>query len=446
MVLDLVVNHTSNEHAWFRDALAAPPGSAARRRYHVLPGRAGGTQPPNDWESAFGGSAWSPIGDGEWYLHLFDASQPDLNWASDDVRREIHDAMRFWIELGASGFRVDAAQCFAKDPTYPDWRGRPADHVIPAGTEHPYRGRPELHDIVRGLRGVLDGYGDRELLLVAEHIVSPWSRLAEFLRPGEYHQAFNFEFLETPWDGERMRDKIVESLDAATAVGALPAWTLSNHDSMRPATRFGLPPDVDPHEWLLDGDRTLLDPALGLRRARAGAMLAMALPGSYYCYQGEELGLPEVDDLPFDTLDDPIFVRSGGRQKGRDGCRVPIPWTAGGPSFGFSSGAPWLPQPTSWSGYAADVQAGRQGSTLELFRRCLRIRAHRLTHDDFEWIDEDAIDGVIAFRRGDVVCVTNATVSEAPLPAGRLLASSTPLADSDLLPPDTSAWISAGER
>lgn len=439
VLLDLVVNHTSNEHEWFRHAVAARPGSAARGRYHVRRGAGpDGTQPPNDWESAFGGPAWSPLGDGDWYLHLFDASQPDLNWSSPDVQRDVHDAMRFWIELGASGFRVDAAQCFAKDPAYPDWRGRSGDHVIPFGSEHPYRGRPELHDIVRGLRDVLDGYGDRELLLVAENILSPWPRLAEFVRPGEYHQVFNFEYLETPWDGERLRAKIVESLDATAAVGALPAWTLSNHDSMRPATRFGLPPDVDPLEWLADGDRSLLDVALGLRRARAGAMLAMALPGSYYCFQGEELGLPEVHDLPLDLLDDPIHARSGGRQKGRDGCRAPIPWTEGGPSFGFGRAGAWLPQPSDWGDHSVEEQSGRPGSTLELFRRCLAVRAERLAHERFEWVD---VDGAIAFRRDDVVCVTTAGGRGAALPAGRVIAASEPPDGSRRLPADATAWI-----
>lgn len=442
VLVDLVPNHTSTAHPWFRAAVDAAPGTPERQRYHILPGRGpGGGRPPNNWESAFGGPAWTRLPGGEWYLHLFDSSQPDLNWTDPRTRDAFDEAMRHWIDLGVDGFRVDAVQCVAKDPAYPDWRGEPGSHHLSPGEVHPYRGRQELHEIARHWRRLLDA-DDRELMMVGEVIVSPWDRLAEFLRPGEFHQVFDFGFLETPWDRDRLRAQIHTSIEAATAVGALPTWVLSNHDVVRPVTRYGLPADVDPARWLLGGDRSLLDESLGRRRARALAMVAMALPGGYFLYQGEELGLPEVHGLPLDAVEDPVFERSGRTLKGRDGCRVPIPWTRTGPSCGFGGDGAWLPQPEGWRDYAAAAQAGRAGSTLELYRRCLAVRTDELANDEFEWLD---VDHALAFGRGDVVCITNFAAVAIDLPPGEVLASSDRLA-AGALPPDATVWLRTGSR
>jgi len=442
VLIDLVPNHTSDQHPWFRAALAAPAGAPERDRYHFRPGRGEhGELPPSDWESAFGGSAWTRTDAGDWYLHLFDGSQPDLNWSDPTLRTEFEDILRFWIELGASGARVDAVQGLGKDPTYPDWRGRPGDHVVPSGMVHPYRDRPENHDIVRGWRRVVDSYTDRELMLIGETIVAPWERLGAYLRPDEFHQVFDFEFLETPWDGDRLRAHIELALATTTPHGALPTWVWSNHDIVRPATRFGLPPETEPAAWLLDGDRHLLDADLGLRRSRAAAMLAMALPGAYFCFQGEELGLPEVHDLPVEALDDPIYERSGRTLKGRDGCRVPIPWTVEGPSSGFGTGGSWLPQPAGWGVRSVGAQQCVAGSTLSLFQQCLRLRREHLCHDRFEWLDRP---GAIAFRRGDVTSITNFAERSIPLPSGTVLAASGPITGG-VLEPATTAWIAPGE-
>jgi alpha-glucosidase len=441
VLVDLVPNHTSSEHAWFRAALEAAPGSPERDRYHFLRGKGGnGQHPPNNWTSVFGGSAWSRVPDGEWYLHIFDPSQPDLNWANPEVRSEFCDLLRFWLDLGVSGFRVDVAHALVKAPGYPDV-AEEVSHPLdpPTMGDHPLWDRPGLHEIIREWRSVLDEYPGS--VMVAEAWLPDWERLATYLRPDEYHQTFDFAFLLAPWAADTMREVIEGSLGATADVGSVPTWVLSNHDVVRTATRYGLPKDIEARHWLLAGDRSLLDAESGLRRARASALLMLALPGSVYIYQGEELGLPEVHDLSEEVLDDPVWERSGHTEKGRDGCRVPIPWRSSGPSFGFGDGGPWLPQPDSWGELSVERQDGLRGSTLELYREAIRIRSERLRQDDdLEWLDHG--DGVLAFRRGSgLVCIVNFGPDSAPVPEGDvLLASDPPRGDS--LPPDTAMWLS----
>ena len=258
VLLDLVPNHTSTDHVWFQEALASAPGSRARTRYHFRPGRGSdGAEPPTDWISVFGGRTWSRVGDGEWYLHLFDSTQPDLNWANPEVRAEFVDIIRFWLDRGASGFRVDVANGLEKDPTYPDFGAVEKPKGIPGGDHHPYSDRDPIHEIVREWRSVVDEYPDA--ILVAEAWVENWDRLARYLRPDEYHQAFNFEFMESPWEEEAMRSAISTAVPASAAVGAVPTWVLSNHDIVRQVTRYGLPQTLDARDWLLDGDRGLFD-------------------------------------------------------------------------------------------------------------------------------------------------------------------------------------------
>lgn len=438
VLVDLVPNHTSDEHPWFVSALQAGPGSPEGTRYHFRRGRgSSGELPPSNWQSAFGGPAWTAVGDGEWYLHLFDASQPDLNWADPTLEQEFASIVRFWIELGASGFRVDAVQGLSKDSSYPDWTESGPAHTVEGTDVHPYRDRTANHEIVRSWRRTLGEHADGDVALIGEVVVRPWERLADYLADDEFHQVFNFDFLECPWDPGQLRSRIAAALDAATSRGALPTWVWSNHDIVRAATRFGLPMDVDPAQWLLDGDRALLDPQRGLLRARAAALLAMALPGSYFLYQGEELGLPEVHDLPLHCLLDPIFERSGRASKGRDGCRVPLPWTRCGRSFGFGPGGAWLPQPSGWGRHSVEAQHGDPSSTLELFRRSLALRSELLDHDDFEWIE---FPGAIAFERREVVSITNFSPGTIELPAGDLLVASEPCTDGTL-PPDVTAWL-----
>jgi alpha-glucosidase len=437
VLVDLVPNHTSWDHEWFREAIASAPGSPARERYHFLDGRGDeGAQPPNDWQSVFGGPAWTRVPDGQWYLHLFDESQPDVNWEHPDVPAEFEAVMRFWLDRGAAGFRIDVAHGLVKAPGYPDG-GAAANDGRGQPEALPYWDRDEIHPIVRRWRRVLDEYDDR--MMVAEAWVDA-ARRPLYLRPDEYHQAFDFDLLTANWDADDFASIIAASVASAHAVGSDPTWVLSNHDVVRHPTRYGLPNDMEPGLWLLDGDRSLLDEERGARRARAAAMATFALPGSAYVYQGDELGLPEVWDLPLDVLQDPIWHDSEHTVKGRDGCRVPIPWEPTGLSLGFGTDGSWLPQPPEFAGLAAAAQENEPGSTLELYRTALALRRSRLVEEVvFELVDRGP--SVLAFRRGDsFTCVTNMGDDDVALPDGDVLLSSGPLHD-DRLPPDTTVWL-----
>jgi alpha-glucosidase len=435
VLLDLVPNHTSSEHVWFQEALAAGRGSLARTRYHFRPGRGpDGSEPPTDWASIFGGSTWTRVADGEWYLHLFDPTQPDLNWSNPEVRAEFEDILRFWLGKGASGFRVDVANGMVKDPTYPDIGtedGRPR-----RGAPAPYSDLDLIHEIVRDWRKVVDE--QRDAILVAEAWVEGWGRLANYLRPDEYHQVFEFDFMQAPWDAGIMRGIIDAALIGSSGVGAVPTWVLSNHDIVRQVTRYALPQDLDAGDWLLAGDRSLLDLETGLRRARAAALLMLGLPGSAYLYQGEELGLPEVDDLPLSVLEDPTWERSGHTRKGRDGCRVPLPWAVSGHSLGFGTDGSWLPQPRGWRSVSVEAQEDVPGSTLELYRDAIRIRAeHMRGSESFEWVASD--DELLVFDRERLRVMVNFGADPFPLEDGEILVSSGVVEGH--LPPDTAVWL-----
>jgi alpha-glucosidase len=444
VIVDLVPNHTSSEHVWFKSALRSKPGSKARARYIFRDGKGkGGNRPPNNWMSVFGGPAWHRVKDGQWYLHLFDPTQPDLNWENEEVRAEFDSIFQFWLDLGVDGFRVDVAHGLVKDQRFPDViddDSKPLENS--RKPEHPFWDRDGIHEIVRRWRAVLDASGG-DVMMVAEAWVDP-KRLPLYLRPDEYHQSFNFDFLETKWAITPVRTAIARAVKAAAAVGSTPTWTLSNHDVMRHATRYGLPARAKWRAWPLSAPipelATQLDAELGLRRARAATLLLLALPGSTYIYQGEELGLPEVWDLPPEVLDDPAWTNSGHTQKGRDGCRVPIPWKSKGSSFGFGKNGSWLPQPARYGELAADVQAGAEGSTLEMYRSALAIRRQVMTQDEeLEWLPSDK--GVLAFRRGSgAVCIVNFGKEPTPMPPGRVLIASDPSVTRGL-PSDTAAWL-----
>ncbi|GAB3596591.1 glycoside hydrolase family 13 protein [Angustibacter peucedani] len=448
-VVDVVPNHVSDQHAWFQQALAAAPGSAERARFWFRPGRGpDGAEPPNDWSSEFGGPAWSRTTSadgtpGEWYLHLFAPGQPDLNWDCPDVRAELEDVLRFWFDRDVAGVRIDSAALLVKDPALPDL---PAD---PRPGEHPYVDRDELVEVYRSWRRIADEYGGRAL--VGELWLPDADRFARYLGPGVLHTAFNFDFLTCPWDVDALRASITATTALHRSTGAPATWVLANHDVTRPVTRYGR----DDTSFAFDRKRfgTPTDLDLGLRRARAAALLSLALPGSVYVYQGDELGLPEVEDLPLDALQDPMHERSGGVDPGRDGCRVPLPWSGQAPPYGFSSppagspATPWLPQPTTWGPLTVQAQQGDPRSTLRLYRAALRMRRE---HEDlgdgpFEWLPDDEVPaGVLAFRRGPhLVCVTNLRDEPVDLPAhDRVLLSSAPL-EGGRLPADTTAWLDA---
>ncbi|MEU4170140.1 glycoside hydrolase family 13 protein [Streptomyces sp. NPDC026665] len=430
-LVDIVPNHVSDQHPWFRAALAGGP---ERELFHFRPGRGEtGELPPNDWPSQFAGSTepvWTRLPDGDWYLHLFTPQQPDLNWGNPAVRREHEEILRFWFERGVAGVRIDSAALLAKDPDLPDF--------VEGRDSNPYVDRDELHDIYRSWRAVADAYDG---VFVGEVWLPDSERFARYLRPDELHTAFNFSFLSCPWDARRLRTSIDETLAEHAPVGAPATWVLCNHDVTRTVTRYGRT-DTG-FDFATKAFGTPTDLALGTRRARAAALLSLALPGSVYVYQGEELGLPEVE-LPLDSIQDPMHSRSGGTDPGRDGCRVPLPWTAGDPHAGFG-GEPWLPQPANWPAYAADRQADDPGSMLSLYRAALRVRRTEPGFGDgaFAWLP--APEGVLAFARADgLLCVVNLADGPVELPEhSRLLLHSGPLDADGFLPPDTAAWLRA---
>lgn len=446
VIVDLVPNHTSDEHVWFREALAAGPGSPDRARYLFRDGRGpDGSEPPNNWRSVFGGPGWTRVTEpdgrpGQWYLHLFDVKQPDLDWTNPQVRAEFLDVLRFWLDRGVAGFRVDVAHGLVKAEGLPDWAG---EHGLLDGTVAPMWDQDGVHEIYRTWRQVLDEYpGER--VLVAESWAPTPERLADYVRPDEMHTAFNFDFLETHWIAADLRESITRSLAATAAVGAPTTWVLSNHDVVRHPTRLALP-QVGRRPNGIKATDPQPDEALGLRRGRAATLLMLALPGSAYLYQGEELGLPEHTTLPDEARQDPTFFRHNGEVAGRDGCRVPLPWAADEPAMGFNkTGATWLPQPESYRRYAVDRQRGVPGSTLEMYRAALRLRKElRLGRGDLSWVD-DASDETVSFVTetpgGSVAVVTNLGREPVKAPAGEVLLSSGELEDGQV-PTDVTVWV-----
>jgi alpha-glucosidase len=456
VIVDLVPNHTSDEHTWFQQALAAGPGTPERARYLFRDGRGEhGELPPNSWRSVFGGPAWTRVTEpdgtpGQWYLHLFDAKQPDLDWDNPQVREEFHDILRFWLDRGVDGFRVDVAHGLVKAEGLPDWDHDQEllDGASPDGQRPPMWDQEGVHAIYRGWRQVLEEYdGDR--MLVAEAWVEPAERLARYVRPDEMHQAFNFEYLTSPWRAADLRSTVTRSLAANASVGAPTTWVLSNHDVIRHTTRLTLDADTTPPNGIRADDEQP-DERLGLRRGRAASALMLALPGSAYVYQGEELGLPEHTTLPDDARQDPTWFRHEGAVAGRDGCRVPIPWHADEPAHGFSpTGEAWLPQPESFSQYAADLQDGVEGSTLELYRTALELRRELgLGSGSLTW-EQGYGEDVVAFRTdaaaAGVLVVANLGAEPVSLPEGaEVLLASNDLDEHGRVPTDVTVWAAVG--
>jgi alpha-glucosidase len=459
VLLDIVPNHTSDEHPWFADAVAAGPGSPERARYIFRPGRGpGGAEPPNDWRSVFGGTAWERVTEpdgrpGEWYLHLFDVKQPDLDWSNESVKAEFRDVLRFWFDRGADGFRIDVAHGLTKDPMLPDV-GHEEEKILGHvdRDDHPYWDRPEVHEIYADWRRIADSY-DPPRVFVAEAWVASSQKLAAYLRPEHLHTAFDFDFVRAPWRAADLRATATSSLAAHDTVDAPVMWVLSNHDITRHVTRYGKPQDERGADPLHPLDAAPTDVAIGTRRARAATLLVLALPGGVYLYQGEELGLPEVEDLPEDLLQDPTWERSGHTVRGRDGCRVPLPWAKNGESLGFGPNPGWLPQPPEWAHLSVEAQEEDPGSMLALYREALRLRRELpqlgagggpLTWAD-DALEESGADhgDVLAFTRpGGFTCVVNTGREPVRLPAGRVVLSSVPV-DDGALPADAAAWLVA---
>ena len=409
VTIDIVPNHTSDRHPWFQNALA-DPSHPDRARYMFRPGRNGG--PPNGLTSAFGGPAWTlDEQSGDYYLHFFTQEQPDLDWHNETVQHDFEQILRFWLDRGVDGFRIDVAHALFKaqdlrEMTEPVPRPQFGDWLSALM-------QPELHSLYRRWRELADEYAG-ERMYVAEIVLENQETIASYVVPDQLHLSFNFALLHEQWDAEQMRETIDRTLTALGAVGATATWVFENHDVTRLATRYGGGAD-------------------GQQRARAAALLLFALPGTSFAYQGQELGLEEAD-VPDAARQDPIFLRTGGERKGRDGCRVPIPWTKA-PGYGFTSGEPWLPYPDGWGERSVEAQSGLPGSALELYRAALRLRPR---DDGFAWRESPA--GTLAFARGDLTCVVNFSASELELPEGDVLLTSEPGIER-ILPTNTSAWL-----
>jgi alpha-glucosidase len=419
ITVDLVPNHFSDQHTWFQQALAAAPGSRERARFHFLDGQGpDGAEPPNNWPSVFGGPAWTRLTDGQWYLHLFAPEQPDLNWENVEVREEFARVVRFWLDRGADGFRVDVAHGMAKPIGLPDMSAAP-NELLTHVKDDPRFDQPAVHDYLRELRGVMDEYPGA--MAVGEVWAESVERQVAYIRPDELHLAFNFDLVRADWAAPEFFQAIQDAMDATARVGAPNTWVLANHDITRHATRFG-------------------GGAVGQARARAAAMIQLSLPGAVYLYQGDELGLENVD-LPDEALQDPTWERSGHTHRGRDGERVPMPWSGSAPPFDFTTGTPWLPMPKDWAGLTVEAQLEDSDSTLALYRHLLAIRRERpeLASGTFAWIG--APDGCLAWRRGEsFVLVANFSAAPAELPQGAVLLASGPLANGEL-PPNTAVWL-----
>ncbi|MEY5023425.1 MAG: hypothetical protein RL569_338 [Actinomycetota bacterium] len=440
VMIDLVPNHTSSEHEWFQKALKAAPGSKERSYYHFKDGKGeNGELPPNNWQSMFGGPAWTRVEDGQWYVHLFDSSQPDLNWENPVVREEFDKILRFWLGRGVDGFRVDQPHAMAKAEGLPDhpYVEEAGAGFIEGRENPPMWFQDSVHEIFRDWRKILDSYpGDRAMC--GEAYVLPLSFMALWVRPDEFHQTFNFRFLDAGWDREKLISAIDESFEAFDGVGAPSTWVLNNHDVLRHVSRFGGDYGRTTASDGVGPNNPQPDNVLGLRKARAATLFMLALPGASYLYQGEELGLPDHTTIADEHRQDPTFFRTGGQRVGRDGCRVPLPWEMGNASNGFNqTGKAWLPQPNSYAELSRDQQVGKPESTLTMYRQALKLRSElKLGEGSFDWVNKDEI---LIYQNGNLRVVHNFS-NQAVTLDGEVLLSSMPLAAGSLLPNDT-AWV-----
>ncbi|MHA7275279.1 glycoside hydrolase family 13 protein [Arthrobacter sp. Hz1] len=452
VIIDLVPNHCSQEHQLFKNALAAAPGSPERGVFIFRDGCGeGGTLPPNNWQSHFGGPAWTQVVEadgrpGQWYLHLFDSSQPDFNWDNQAVHDEFERILRFWLDRGVAGFRVDVAHALIKADGLPDWGGRADGGSTPGFpfTEAPMFGQPAIHDIFRRWRSILGEY-DGERILCAEASVDPLSRLADWVREDQMHQTFNFSYLAAPWDSTELRRIITASLEAFDRVAAPTTWVLSNHDVVRHPTRLGQGPTEAGRQG--DGigpDDEQPDHRLGLRRATAASAFMLGLPGGVYLYQGEELGLPDHTEMPHHYRQDPSYHRTEGNRLGRDGCRVPLPWTTEGASLGYShTGESWLPQPEGWAELSREAQQKDPRSVLSLYKNALaQRRLHQLGSGSLAWAEDYFAEGCLGYVNNSVLVLLNMSPTDLEIPDLPILLRSNPAADSSrMLSSEECIWL-----
>ena len=456
IIIDIVPNHSSNEHLWFKEALDSPPNSPERNRYLFREGKGkNGSEPPNNWQSIFGGAAWSRVVEndgthGQWYCHIFAAEQPDFNWENQEVKNYFIRVLRFWLDRGVDGFRIDVAHGLVKAAGLPDAPVQQRIGLLESRA-FPFWDQEGVHDIYREWRKLLDSYPNQRMA-VAEAWVNPPSRSALYVRPDELANTFNFDFLTVIWDCASIKSSIDRSIDGMSRVGAPATWVLNNHDVVRAVDRLDLDLVAGQGETTEErlGKTTLFNIDRGTRRSRAAALLMLALPGAAYLYQGEELGLPEVRGIPADRLQDPIWQMSGHTDRGRDGCRVPLPWKASANgAFGFSDNADltphesWLPQPSNWGHFSVELQEDSTVSMLNLYRTALRLRkTHPQLRGSFlRWVESD--DRQFVYTRtadADFLCQITFEVGETVPPGYEVLLSSQKI-QSGLIPPETTVWL-----
>ena len=424
VLVDLVPNHTSDQHPWFQAALSSPD-DPHRSFYHFADGKPDGS-PPNNWRSRFGGPAWTrDERSGQWYLHLFAPEQPDLNWWNPEVPAEFERIVRFWLDRGADGYRIDVASALfkrkdladvplAKDPLSGMLRPDPAFLITD---------QPQVHQVYRRWREILNEY-QPDRVLVGE-IFEP-QRQTRYILPDQLNMAF--ALIPARWDATVWRRSIEIDMNTLHGPGVAPSWTLSNHDVVRHVTRLG-------------------GGSIGRERARAALLLLLGLPGQVFLYQGEELGLEEVDLDP-EARQDPLFIHTEGKHVGRDGCRVPLPWTRGEPNAGFSTKPPWLPMPQGWDRFAVSAEDASASSMLSFYRRALALRS-RLS----PWLApviwwQPSPQGVLVYRRERLTVACNFLSYSVRLPlVGRLIMASAPLASLNdgwlTLPENSAVWLDA---
>lgn len=441
VMIDLVPNHSSDQHEWFKRALASKPGSPERAFYHFKDGLGeNGELPPNNWVSMFGGPAWTRVTEsdgkpGQWFVHLFDSSQPDLNWANPEVQLEFEKILKFWLDRGVDGFRVDQPHAMAKAEGLPDHPYiKEAGAGFIEGRENPPMWfQDEVHEIFRKWRKILESYpGDRAMC--GEAYVYPLSLMAKWVRSDEFHQTFNFRFLDAGWDPKKLFDAINESFEAFDGVGAPSTWVLNNHDVIRHASRFGGDYGRATASDGIGSGQPQPDPVLGLQIAKGATLFMLGLPGASYLYQGEELGLPEHTTLENRYRQDPTFARTNGARVGRDGCRIPLPWEPEGDSSGFSeSGKSWLPQPESYKELARSIQEKNPESTLSFYKAALDLRKQLgLGEGSFNWLAGHQGPDTLGYENSDVKVLYNFGKQPVDLSNLEILISSEPLSGKQL--------------
>ena len=450
VIIDIVPNHSGSGHKWFQEALKAAPGSPERDRYIFRDGKGEhGEIRPSELVSHFGPTAWTRITEpdgtpGQWYMHLFASEQPDWNWDNEEVRADFRKTIKFWCDRGVDGYRVDVAHALIKDLKnghLPERSSYDVKVMKKDGTDDLFD-RDEVHEIYASWREIFNQY-EPPRMGVAEAWVHGNRRPAYASEKG-LGQSFNFDMLYAGWDLKKVKELAKNNLKAAAETGSSTTWVLSNHDVIRHVTRFAVPGIHDWARWYRENRfDPKLDLELGSARAKAMTMLLLALPGSTYMYQGEELGLPEVLDIQPKDMQDPSFFRNPEVGLSRDGCRVPLPWATSGSSFGFGTGGSHLPMPEWYGKYSVAAEDGHKGSFLEFYREIVALRKKLQTKEEIKWIGHGLFSKVIHFARPNGwQSITNFGSKPVKLPAGKLLSSSTPLVDGKL-PANATAWLQA---